>query len=81
MASSRAGASGFHVPASDTADFLGPLPVGELYGIRRAQDETLRALGVQTIGEPAVLPGALDRVAFRPSRNEARCLPLAAARS
>lgn len=47
MASSRTGASGvLHVPASDSADFLGPLPVAELYGIRRAQAATLRALGM-----------------------------------
>ncbi|MEV4450597.1 DinB/UmuC family translesion DNA polymerase [Streptomyces mirabilis] len=70
MASSCTGASGvLYVPASDTADFLGPLPVGELYGIRRTQATTLRALGVQTIGQLAVLPGAtVARILGRPGR-------------
>ncbi|MBV1942030.1 hypothetical protein [Streptomyces sp. BV286] len=70
MASSRTGSGGvLHVPASDTADFLGPLPIGELYGIRRAQATALRSLGVLTIGQLAVLPGAtVLRILGRPGR-------------
>ncbi|MFI6341112.1 hypothetical protein [Streptomyces sp. NPDC050535] len=58
MASSRTQSGGvLEVAPSDTARFLGPLPVGELYGIRRTQAEDLHRLGVETIGHLADLPG------------------------
>ncbi|MEV5843686.1 hypothetical protein AB0M32_17165 [Streptomyces sp. NPDC051985] len=59
MASARTDRGGVLVVESEeTEQFLGPLPVGELYGIRRAQCEQLRHLGVETIGQLAGLPAA-----------------------
>ncbi|MGW6454831.1 DNA polymerase Y family protein [Streptomyces sp. NPDC055078] len=71
MASARTtGRSGVLVVApAETERFLGPLPVSELYGIRRAQAEELRRLGVQTIGQFAELPAAtLLRILGRSGR-------------
>ncbi|WP_420037701.1 hypothetical protein ACN2WE_40515 [Streptomyces sp. cg28] len=45
-----------HVSDAETEAFLRPLPVGDLYGIRRAQAETLRRFGTQSIGQLAALP-------------------------
>ncbi|WP_326762805.1 hypothetical protein OHB35_53030 [Streptomyces phaeochromogenes] len=57
MASSRTQSSGvLEVTPSETAKFLGPLPVGELYGIHRTQADDLHRLGVETIGQLADLP-------------------------
>ncbi|KNB50287.1 hypothetical protein AC230_22865 [Streptomyces caatingaensis] len=76
-ASSRTGPDGVrHVRPEDVEDFLGPLPVGELYGIRRTQAEELGRLGVETIGQLAALPPAtalriLGRQA-RPLQERAR---------
>ncbi|MGY0021205.1 DNA polymerase Y family protein [Streptomyces sp. YJ-C3] len=57
MASARTGSHGVkHVSDAETEAFLRPLPVGDLYGIRRAQAETLRRFGVRSIGQLAALP-------------------------
>ncbi|MFF1261150.1 MULTISPECIES: hypothetical protein [unclassified Streptomyces] len=59
MASARTGSHGVkYVSEADTGTFLGPLPVGDLYGIRRAQAETLRRVGVESVGQLAALPAA-----------------------
>ncbi|MET7780544.1 hypothetical protein ABZT28_33235 [Streptomyces sp. NPDC005388] len=59
MASARPNRGGVRVvEPEETEQFLGPLPVGELYGIRRVQAEQLRHLGVETIGQLAGLPAA-----------------------
>ncbi|MFC4607307.1 hypothetical protein ACFO9E_05670 [Streptomyces maoxianensis] len=57
MASARIGDRGVrYVARSEVARFLGPLPISELYGIRRAQAGGLSRLGVATIGQLAELP-------------------------
>ncbi|WP_327672660.1 MULTISPECIES: hypothetical protein [unclassified Streptomyces] len=59
MASVRAETHGVRfVPPSETTTFLSPLPVGELYGIRRQQAALLQRVGVETIGQLAKLPSA-----------------------
>jgi DNA polymerase-4 len=39
------------VPGAETQAFLGPLPVGRLWGVGRKTEEVLRRLGLHTIGE------------------------------
>ncbi|MGW1886343.1 DinB/UmuC family translesion DNA polymerase [Streptomyces sp. NPDC001970] len=57
MASARTGDGGVrYVAPGEVGRFLGPLPVAELYGIRRVQAEALTRLGVATIGQLAELP-------------------------
>ncbi|MFE2283952.1 hypothetical protein ACFXDJ_07250 [Streptomyces sp. NPDC059443] len=59
MASAHPGPTGLlYVPPSRTATFLDPLPVEDLYGIRRAQAAALRGLGLSTVGLLAAAPGA-----------------------
>ena len=51
------------VPADGILAFLHPLPVGALWGVGEKTYEVLARLGVRTVGDLAVLPGAvLDRV-------------------
>ena len=51
------------VPAAEVLSFLDPLPVDALWGIGEKTGETLRRLGIRTVGELAATPGAiLDRV-------------------
>jgi DNA polymerase-4 len=47
-----------YVTPSAIETFLSPLPIAELYGIRRTQAEELRRLGVETIGQLADLRAA-----------------------
>ncbi|MGW0704474.1 DNA polymerase Y family protein [Streptomyces sp. NPDC002643] len=59
MASARTGPGGIRLVVPErTGEFLGPLPIEESYGIRRAQAEELRSLDVETVGQLAGLPGA-----------------------
>ena len=64
LASTRAKPDGLlFVPAADVVSFLHPLPVDALWGIREKTGETLRRLGIRTVGELAATPRAiLDRV-------------------
>jgi DNA polymerase-4 len=41
------------VPAAETRAFLGPLPVGRLWGVGRKTEQLLHALGLRTVGELA----------------------------
>jgi DNA polymerase-4 len=44
------------VPAQGVLQFLGPLPVGRLWGVGAKAEKQLHALGVPTIGQLAALP-------------------------
>jgi DNA polymerase-4 len=44
------------VPAGGAAAFLGPLPVGRVWGVGAKGERRLHALGVHTIGQLAALP-------------------------
>ncbi|MGA8890359.1 MAG: DNA polymerase IV, partial [Anaeromyxobacteraceae bacterium] len=44
------------VPPGGTAEFLAPLPVSRLWGVGRVTEQSLRALGITTIGELARFP-------------------------
>ncbi|PDQ35104.1 MAG: DNA polymerase IV [Candidatus Lumbricidophila eiseniae] len=44
------------VPASETADFLRPLPVSHLWGVGRVTGETLSKLGLRTVGDVREVP-------------------------
>jgi DNA polymerase-4 len=46
------------VPASDVVSFLHPLPVGALWGVGGKTEETLRQLGLHTVGDLAHTPTA-----------------------
>jgi DNA polymerase-4 len=57
MASARPGPDGVrYVAPSRTARFFESAPVGDLYGIRRAQAATLRGYGLETVGQLAAAP-------------------------
>jgi DNA polymerase-4 len=47
------------VPAGGAAAFLGPLPVGRVWGVGAKAERRLHALGVRTIGQPAATPEGL----------------------
>jgi len=47
------------VPAGGAAAFLGPLPVGRVWGVGAKAEGRLHALGVRTIGQLAALPERL----------------------
>jgi DNA polymerase-4 len=47
------------VPPQGVAEFLGPLPVGRLWGVGAQAEKRLHALGVRTIGQLAALPERL----------------------
>ena len=54
---------------SETEQFLAPQPIEDLYGIRRAQAVELRRLGVESIGQLALVPPATAlRILGRPAR-------------
>lgn len=44
------------VAAGQEKDFLAPLPVGSLPGVGRKTEQTLKAMGITTIGQLAALP-------------------------
>lgn len=44
------------VPADDVTSFLHPLPVDALWGVGATTSETLRRLGLRTVGDIAVMP-------------------------
>lgn len=71
MASARTGPRGIrYVVPEQTEAFLGPLPVEDLYGIRRAQAAELRSLGVETVGQLAGLPaGTVLRILGQAGRE------------
>jgi DNA polymerase-4 len=51
------------IPASKVLSFLHPLPVDALWGIGEKTGQTLRRLGIRTVGELAAMPRSiLDRV-------------------
>ena len=57
VASERAKPDGLlEVPAGKDASFLAPLPVGEMPGIGKKTERTLRGLGIDTIGKLARMP-------------------------
>ncbi|MDP8956309.1 MAG: DNA polymerase IV [Actinomycetota bacterium] len=64
LASTRAKPDGLLVVrAVEVPSFLHPLPVDALWGIGEKTGQTLRRLGIRTVGELAVTPrGILDRV-------------------
>lgn len=55
-----------HIPADQVRAFLGPLPVGDLWGVGEQTGAALDRLGVRTVGDLLLLPeGVLER-AFGP---------------
>lgn len=64
MASTRAKPDGFLVvPKADTLAFLHPLPIRTLWGVGPSTEESLRRLGLATIGDIAEVPIAALRSA------------------
>ncbi len=64
LASGRAKPDGLLVvPAADTLTFLHPLPVGALWGVGAATEESLIRRGILTIGDIAALPLAQVQLA------------------
>ncbi len=55
------------VAAGTEADFLAPLPVSRLWGVGRVTAEGLEAMGLQTIGQLAAVPGEYLEARFGPS--------------
>src|SRR5262249_43786664 len=47
------------LPSDRVAAFLGPLPVGRLWGVGAKGEKRLHALGVRTVGRLAALPEAV----------------------
>ncbi|WP_425585725.1 hypothetical protein [Streptomyces longisporus] len=70
MASARPGRGGIqYVAPSETEQFLAPQPIEDSCGIRRAQAVELRRLGVETIGQLALVPPATAlRILGHPAR-------------
>ncbi|HEX5594503.1 MAG TPA: DNA polymerase IV [Micromonosporaceae bacterium] len=65
LGSSRAKPDGFIVvPAAQVIQFLHPLPVNALWGVGERTDESLRKIGVTTIGDLAHTPIGLLRGAL-----------------
>jgi DNA polymerase-4 len=66
------------VPAGGAAAFLGPLPVGRVWGVGAKAEGRLHALGVRTVGQLAALPekalvghfGELGRHVWRLARGD-----------
>jgi DNA polymerase-4 len=54
------------VAAGTEADFLAPLPVSRLWGVGRVTAEGLEAMGLQTIGQLAAVPGEFLEARFGP---------------
>ncbi|EDX27116.1 conserved hypothetical protein [Streptomyces sp. Mg1] len=68
MASARIPGPGgvLAVPGERVAEFLGPLPVEELYGLGSRQAEALRGYGLHTVGAlTEVPPGVVERILGR----------------
>ncbi|MEI5583045.1 MULTISPECIES: DNA polymerase IV [unclassified Agromyces] len=63
VASGRAKPDGMLVvPATETTEFLHPLPVSALWGVGRVTEESLLRLGLRTVGDVAGMPvEALER--------------------
>lgn len=63
IASDFAKPNGQHeVPAQATTSFLAPLPVARLWGVGPKMDQTLRRLGLRTVGDLAAAdPGRLEQ--------------------
>lgn len=62
LASTRAKPDGLSVvPAAATLDFLHPLPVEALWGVGERTAETLRRLGLATVGDVAAAPAGMLR--------------------
>lgn len=93
LASGRAKPDGVLViPASETLNFLHPLPVGALWGVGATTEEALITRGIATIGDIAAMPvSALQRAVGDASghklhdlahgRDPRRVSPLAAEKS
>lgn len=65
LGSTRAKPDGMLViPADRTLEFLHPLPVGALWGVGERADQTLRRLGLTTVGEVAAAPPRMLRNAL-----------------
>ena len=62
------------VAAGAEADFLAPLPVSRLWGVGRVTAEGLEAMGLQTIGQLAAVPGEYLEARFGPSARGLRDL-------
>ncbi len=74
LASTRAKPDGLVVvPAGRVLDYLHPLPVDALWGVGERSAETLRRLGLQTVGDLAEAPPGMIRSAFR-TLNRSRTL-------
>jgi DNA polymerase-4 len=52
------------VPTGEEKNFLTPLPVSSLPGVGRKTDESLRAMGIKTIGQLANLPPEMIKERF-----------------
>ena len=51
-----------HIPIADTRDFLGSLPIGDLWGVGEATKAALEGVGVERVGDlRSVPPRALER--------------------
>ena len=65
LASTRSKPDGLLVvPAARTLEFLHPLPVGALWGVGERAEQTLRRLGLTTVGEVAQAPPRMLRDAL-----------------
>jgi nucleotidyltransferase/DNA polymerase involved in DNA repair len=51
-----------HIPVADTQEFLGALPIGDLWGVGEATKAALEGVGVERVGDlRAVPPRSLER--------------------